>query len=470
MNRRFFLKNASIFSAAALVSLQANPFSALGADKKVGGRVTSKKKGIKGVVVSDGISVTQTDSKGRYGLPYNSEAKFVFISIPSGYAFPNENGIAKHYQPISRSQRLDFDLVALDKNDSKHSFIIWADPQIKNNTDVQMMMSQSVPDVQQLVRAFGTGALVHGIGVGDLVWDNHALFKSYNKAIGEMGIPFFQALGNHDMDYNKGGDEESDDTFESNYGPSFYSFNRGKAHYIVLDDVRYLGKDRHYDGHISEKQLAWIKKDLSFVPKDNLIIINVHIPIHSGVKNNQDLYAILEPFSNVHVMSGHTHYNKNVIKNGIYEHNHGTVCGAWWTGPICGDGTPSGYGVYEVEGTELTWYYKSTGLEKSHQLSLDIETLTNQKRLIANVWNWDPEWKVEWWADGKHMGALENTTGFDPLAVRLYKGDKLPQRRPFAEPNRTDHLFMAHFTPDVKQVKVQVTDRFGNKYEKTQTV
>ena len=44
---------------------------------------------------------------------------------------------------------------------------------------------------------------------------------------------------------------------------------------------------------------------------------------------------------------------KNIIKNGIYEHNHGTVCGGWWTGPICEDGTPRGYGVYEVDGTTL---------------------------------------------------------------------------------------------------------------------
>src|SRR5690606_30375509 len=142
---------------------------------------------------------------------------------------------------------------------------------------------------------------------------------------------------------------------------------------------------RKYDGYISEQQLEWLKKDLSFVPKDNLIIISLHIPVHNSVKNNTQLYALLEPFEKVHIMSGHTHYNKNVIRNGIYEHNHGTVCGAWWTGDICSDGTPNGYGVYHVDGTNLQWYYKSTGSGKDHQLTLDIEELTNQKRMIANV-------------------------------------------------------------------------------------
>lgn len=470
MNRRSFIKNAGLLSTALVVSLDSYSSLIFGAGIKVAGRVTYKRKGIKGVVVSDGFSVVQTNSKGRYELPYNGAARFVFLSVSAGYAFPEQSGIAKHYQPLGKPGSLDFELVKLSRDDSKHSFIIWADPQVRDQADVELMLSQSVPDVQQLVKSMGAGALVHGIGVGDLVWDNHALFKSYNKAVAEMGIPFFQALGNHDMDYNKGGDEVSDNTFESIYGPTYYSFNRGKAHYVVLDDVRYLGKDRTYDGYISQQQLDWLKKDLDFVPENNLIVVSLHIPVHNHVKNNDALYSILKPFKNVHIMSGHTHYNTNEIKEGIYEHNHGTVCGAWWTGPICSDGAPNGYGVYEVDGTELKWYYKSTGLEKDHQLSIDIQELTNQKRMIVNVWNWDPEWKVEWWADEKFMGELEQQMGYDPLAVKLYKGENMPKRRSFAEPTRTDHLFVSHFGVAVRSVKIKVTDRFGNKFEKAASV
>ncbi|ETZ20063.1 calcineurin-like phosphoesterase C-terminal domain-containing protein [Pedobacter sp. V48] len=93
-----------------------------------------------------------------------------------------------------------------------------------------------------------------------------------------------------------------------------------------------------------------------------------------------------------------------------------------------------------------------------------VDKLTDQKRLIANVWNWDPEWKVEYILDDKPMGLLEQLKGYDPKAVELYKGDKLPVGRTFAEPRKTEHLFIAHFSASVKKVTVDVTDRFGNKY------
>jgi hypothetical protein len=466
MRRRKFIQNVFLLSGS-LVLTSNDIFAGWNKGQKISGKVTSNHKRLANIIVTDGFTVVKTNSRGKFEMPYNNLAKWVYISIPSGYAFPHKNGIAKHYRVITKEHGhdYDFELVALDKDDSKHKFLIWADPQVKNEEDVQLMLSQSVPDVRELIGSYEQQTLFHGIGVGDLVWDEHSLFKRYNEAVAGMGIPFFQVLGNHDMDYRKGGDESSDATFGNNYGPTYYSFNRGKVHYVVLDDVRYLGKDRDYDGFISKQQLDWLKQDLSHVSKDSLVIVSVHIPVHNAVKNNKDLYSLLEPFEKVHIMSGHTHYNKNVISSGIYEHNHGTVCGAWWTGPVCSDGTPSGYGVYDVNGTDLSWYYKSTGIKKDHQISLDIEVLTNQKRMLANVWNWDPEWKVEWWADDKPMGALESIMGFDPLAVRLYKGDKMPAKRSFAEPSRTEHLFMAHFNPEVKKVKVVATDRFGNQYE-----
>jgi hypothetical protein len=293
------------------------------------------------------------------------------------------------------------------------------------------------------------------------------LFADYDKAVAKMGIPFFQCIGNHDMDYNKGGDENSDDTFQQTYGPTYYSFNRGQAHYIVMDDVRYLGKDREYDGYISQNQLDWLKKDLEFVTKDKLIILCAHIPIHKGVKNNTDLYPILEG-RNVHIMSGHTHYHDNVIKDNMYEHNHGTVCGAWWTGPICGDGTPCGYGIYKVKGTELSWHYQSTGQHADHQMKIFTKEENNQKQVLVNIWNHDPAWKTEYAIDGITKGSLEQFEGFDPIAYATLLGPDLPKPRGFAEPKKTDHLFKTIVPSDAKEITVTATDRFGKKYVSTQ--
>lgn len=463
MNRRSFIKQGGLLATTLFVSLKSYPFSLLDVENKVSGRVLSNGKGVANVVISDGFNVVQTDKDGKYVIEVNSLAKFVWVSTPSGYEFKTESYVAKHYETLTAGTNLNFELKPLKLKDNRHNFIIWADPQVKNKKDVQKMMEESVPDVKRVIKGM-KNVPIHGITVGDIVWDNHELFVDYNKAVDSMGIPFFQALGNHDMDYRLGGDETSDKTFQEHYGPTYYSFNRGKAHYVVLDDVRYLGTDRNYDGFISQVQLEWLAKDLQFVAKDALLIINLHIPVHNSVKNNKDFYAVLDGYTNVHIMSGHTHYNKNVIKNNIFEHNHGTVCGAWWTGPICEDGTPSGYGVYEVNGTDLKWYYQPTGLDRTEQLHIYVEELTNQKRLIANVWNYDPMWKVEYFLDGKAMGNLAQEIGFDPLSVKLYKGDKLPNGRTFAEPKKTDHIFVAHFEPSVKKVKVVVTDRFGEQF------
>jgi len=464
MNRKSFIQRIGLLTGSAFISLRTNAFNQLVRNQILTGTVSVDGKGVENAVVSDGFSVVTTDSKGKYTLTTNDKAQFVFLSTPAGYDFKVDGNVAKQYENLGARNEYNFKLKKLRTNDDNHRFIIWADPQVKNKKDVAQMMETSVPDVQRLIREMGPNALVHGICVGDLVWDNLPLYEDYVAAVGKMGIPFFQALGNHDMDYRQGGDETSDKTFKEYFGPTYYSFNRGKAHYIVLDDVRYLGREREYDGYITEAQLAWMEKDLALVPKDNLVIINLHIPVHNSVKNKADFYKVLEKFTNVHVMSGHTHYNKNVIQNGVFEHNHGTVCGAWWTGPICEDGTPRGYGVYEVKGTKLKWYYKSTDLDRKHQISIDIETLSNQKRIIANVWNYDPEWKVECFLDGKQV-VMEKQVGFDPEAVRLYLGDKLPASRAFAEPKKTDHLFMVHCEPSVKNVKVVVTDRFGEIYE-----
>lgn len=473
MQRRRFIRNFAWLTGGLLVGCNKKVFSSSETGRQLKGFVKSAGKGIANVIVSDGYNVVATNDKGAYDFEMNPNADAVFISTPKGYEFKHSNGIARHYrllQNVTSGKEVNFDLVPLDKDDNEHQFIIWADPQVKNASDVEKMMSQSVPDVQKLVTAAGPDPLLHGITVGDIVWDELQLFAEYDKAIARMGMPFFQCLGNHDMDYRKGGDETSDDTFVQTYGPTYYSFNRGEVHYVVMDNVRYLGTDRDYDGYFQQHQLDWLKKDISFVSQDKLIVLCVHIPVHSGTKNNTDLYNILQG-RNVHIMSGHTHYHVNAIKGNIYEHNHGTVCGAWWTGPICGDGTPGGYGVYKVKGNELSWHYQSTGLPADYQMKLFLnDTDASQKQLIANIWNFDPAWKTELIVDGVNKGPLEQFEGFDPLAYSTMLGPDLPKPRGFAEPKKTDHLFKAVLPSTTKEVSVKATDRFGKVYQSSLTI
>ncbi len=472
MKRRNFIQNVIALTGAVFTAGYLPANAGVAKAKGLKGRVVSKGKGVKGVVVSDGYNVIMTDANGKYSFDPHPLARAIFISTPAGYAFKNQNGIARHYRKlkeINLKKNLVFDLVPLDKDDNEHQFVIWADPQVKNDADVQKMMTESVPSVQKFVAAAGAGTLLHGITVGDIVWDELKLFAEYDKAVEKMGIPFFQCIGNHDMDYRQGGDESSDVTFRETYGPSYYSFNRGKVHYIVMDNVRYLGKEREYDGFFVQEQLDWLKKDLSFVPKDKLIVLCVHIPVHSGTKNNEEFYTLLED-RKVHIMSGHTHYLKNVIRNNVYEHNHGTVCGAWWTGPICEDGTPCGYGIYKVKGTELEWHYQTTGQPADHQLKTFVNDVDGAKQLQVNIWNHDPAWKTEYFIDGASKGPLQQFEGLDPLASSTMSGPELPKPRGFAEPKKTNHLFKATVPATAKSVTVKATDRFGKTYTATHNI
>ena len=100
------------------------------------------------------------------------------------------------------------------------------------------------------------------------------------------------------------------------------------------------------------------------------------------------------------------------------EHNTAAVCGTWWKADICLDGTPRGYGVYEVNDNDVKWYYKSSGYPKEHQFrSYPVgASKEHPSDIIANVWNWDKLWKVEWLEDGQLMGNMTRYTGLDPFA------------------------------------------------------
>lgn len=478
MQRRNFLKTVGL--AGTFISIPSAIVRASGHNKNgsiVKGRVHSGTKGIEGVAVTDGKNVVLTDKGGNYILPANDNAEFVYISSPSGYAFSNKNDVADFYHPlVNEKMNYDFELHKLSNDDRNHCFVVWADTQMISKADADQLKKESVPDLQQLVQSYPAGTLFHGIGCGDLVWDKFDLFDDYRQAVQMTGIPFFNVIGNHDMDIDARTDDYSAKTFKEQFGPTYYSFNRGHIHYIVLDDVFFIGTAKKYIGYITENQLSWLQNDLAFVNPGTTVVLSLHIPTNTGaarrtkkeedfggtVSNRRQLYKILSPYK-VHIMSGHTHFNEKWEEENIIEHNHGTVCGAWWTGPICGDGTPNGYGVYEVEGSDIKWYYKSTGKPKHHQLRIyDRGKGNDTDEIMVNVWNWEKSWKVEWFEDGQLKGNMQQRVDLDPWAVELYTGPDLPAKHKFVEPTLADHLFFATPSRNAKKITVKATDRFGN--------
>lgn len=210
-------------------------------------------------------------------------------------------------------------------------------------------------------------------------------------------------------------DLEASAPFRSIVGPTHIAMNIGKVHYMLLDNINYENTyssdlpskaykdskmgDRDYHGGFRPDVMEWVKKDLSYVDKSTPIVVGFHIPLCNATgstlngefgTNYEQLRAFINLFKDyaeVEFVSGHTHVNRMRPIPGygsnMYEHNIGSVCGIWWNtsrgsgsgnniqnGPsgslcLCSDGAPSGYMVYDVNGTNRSWHYKAIGFNKS---------------------------------------------------------------------------------------------------------
>lgn len=452
----------------------------------VTGKVTDTNgKALPDVAVTDGNNIVNTDRNGTFRLLTVAQAKFVYITVPSGYDIPNEHGIAAFYRKIVPNEKgyfkANFRLRKMQRSDSLHYTIVWADPQVNTPEQAKQLLSGPVPDTKAEAARLLLKGPVHGIAVGDIAWDAPAIIPAYKEAVHQTGIPFFQVLGNHDMDIHVRSDEMSDRTHTEAFGPAWYSFDRGSAHYVVLDNVFYYADGYNYLGYITEQQFRWLEQDLARVKKGSPVFVSMHISAYTGEKkrynrtkdepgnitfNRKFLFEMLKPFK-AHLLTGHTHYNENREEEGVFEHIHGALCGAWWTANVCSDGTPMGYGVYEVNGDSVSWYYKAVGYAPDHQLKLYPPGTdeTHPRRMIANVWNWDAAWKVEWYENNVRKGEMVRYTGKDPEAKSLFEGADKPGTYKWIEPGLTDHLFYAEPVNADAIIEVRVTDRFGRIYK-----
>jgi hypothetical protein len=286
------------------------------------------------------------------------------------------------------------------------------------------------------------------------------------------------------MDYNNRSNELSDISYSAEFGPSYYSFNKGLIHYVVLKDVFYYGDSYKYMGYVDEKQLQWLEKDLAKVKPGSTVVVSLHIPtfygdskegdrnstclIANSVMNSAALYKIVSPYK-THILAGHSHTQWNtVLAPNLFEHTHAAACASWWQGEICVDGTPKGYTVYIADGDSLSWYFKGVNLDKDEQFKLypaGSDTLY-PGCIIANVYNYDPSWTVKWFENDVLMGQMEQYWGEDPLAKSTYVPGK-NKKYSWLNAGETHHLFKAKIQNPGAKIRVQVTDRFGKVYEKT---
>lgn len=490
---------------------------------------------IEGVVVSDGKDVAATNAYGMYWI--ESEKKtddYIFISIPSGYKCASNNGVVplffKHTDGSeSYMERIDFELEE-EKEQDRHRILVLGDMHLAGrpqNNDVEQFQS-FIQDINGTVA--GTSVPVYGLTLGDMTWDtfwytNSFFFADYLAEINKVqNLTIFHTIGNHDHESGYSGnwpvgDYATASKYKAALGPTYYSFNIGKIHYVVLDDIECTNDGSGattYNVRITPEQISWLKKDLSYVDKDRTLVLASHSHIHNKtggqvLENYDDLMTVIDDFKDVHIFTGHTHlvYNWNVegYYDNIMEHNAGAVCATWWWSGkhtpgihICQDGAPGGYTILDVSGDELEWQYKPVGRDVNFQFRtydgnevlitrddcrgsesakdgfidnyvdnpFDWSVRRNDNAVYINVWNWDPEWKVEVTENGRKLD-VEKVSLRDPLHLVAYTGKSMAgtSKTDVFATSVNEHFFKAVAKEATSTLEITVTDRFGNEYKES---
>lgn len=446
------------------------------------GKVTDKSgRGVSGVVVNDGIHFVQTDAQGAWSLQTDTAvSKFVSISTPAAYALPQQEGLAAGFYvsvgDLSKEGgRHNFKLEKRKKQSDDFYYIAVSDPQVRNADEMKRWRQESVPDIVETIDSLRKLREVVGATLGDLVFDNMSLYDEYKTSLKNTGATFFQCIGNHDFDQRyqdlhnmaAGTPVYGEMMYNRYFGPTDYSFNIGKVHVITMKNLNYVGHKKYIEC-MTGQQIEWLKKDLSYVPKGSLVILNMHaagwnkVTNSGNLRNADELKEALKDYD-VHIFCGHTHFCQNdEVAPNLYEHNIGAACGAWWIGWVNQCGAPNGYMVVEVNGSKIKWHYKGTRRDFSYQFHLygKGQFLTQSSCVVANVWDWDSACRVVWYQDGKLMGDMEQFTDADETIASLKKSR--------SQAVKTAHLFRAMPADGAKEVKVVFTNRFGESY--TQTV
>ena len=435
---------------------------------------------VSGVVVSDGLNTVLTDKEGCFEMDADEDSRFVFISTPSGYVSATLKGKTLFYKEINNSTTsYDFLIEKNAKDDTNHNLIVIADPQISERNELPELTRHS-DDIAEFVKSMD-GDYTFGLCLGDIVGWDHSIYPEYNKVMSKAGFEYRYVIGNHDMTNWGRSHETSMRNYEDTFGPCWYSFNVGKIHYIVLNDNFFIGRDWYYIGYLDERQLRWLTNDLSYIPKGSDIVVSMHIPttldksdrdtfrtdlMLDNLCNKPALYKMLEPYKTL-ILSGHMHTaDYEQISDNITEINIAGLCGAWWCGEVCIDGSPAGYKIFDMDGSKITWIYKGCGHPLDYQMKVYKDLPEYPGEVIANVWDYDPSWKVEYFEDGVKVCDMERFKAQDPLAKELYK-DPSSLKRTWVYAAPTENMFRATRSPEAKNVEVRVTDRFGRIYKTT---
>lgn len=500
------------------------------------GIVSSAGVGVENVVVSDGAEVTVTNEKGIYQLKSAKKWGYVFISVPSGYEVPSVGVLPQFHRALKNSadvvERADFKLEKVDGQDSYKIFML-GDMHLANRTGDLGQFAQFTSDLTDYMTRH-KGEKMYALTLGDMTWDlywysNSYYFPQYLNTVNSQikNLQIFHTMGNHDNDFQTRSDYDAAVKYVDQICPTYYSFNIGKVHYVVMDDIDCSSYDgstsRNYVKSLSAEQLDWLAKDLSYVAKTTPVVVAMHAqvfyPTTSGFKIDHDpvntlrLFDILDGYT-VRFVTGHTHKLFNVTPDApivdghnFREYNSGSVCASWWWSGnltpgihIGTDGTPGGYGIWDVTGTDFQCLYKSTGWPEEYQFrSYDLNNVhfsmadvplmpsdisasvknaymqyvnaypqNNDNEVLINIWNWNSDWTLSVVDENRKTLPYTEVWAYDPLhiaalSVKRFNNAGLKSTPSFTTDKFT-HFFKVKADDADTDLVITVKDEFGNEW------
>jgi hypothetical protein len=499
--------------------------------------------GIAGVAVSNGVDVETTDADGRYRIEIQP-GDTLFITKPRDWAVPLSphnlprfyfhhvpegapSGWRPRYQGLAPTgplpDRVDFPLTRSPEPDQFTS--IWfADTQPQTRDEVEFIRDDVVAEL------IGTDA-IFGITLGDIAYDDLSLLPRLYRNVAAIGAPWYHVPGNHDMNFLSANDEESLETFRRHFGPPYYSFEVGPVHFIALDTVHYEGTSAgsddpdplgtgSYVGAIGERQLRWLANDLRRVPADQPVVLAMHIPLASqldpdspsiNVRDREALFELLAGRRHVLALAGHMHIAEHDYFGAddgfegpqpLHLHTLSAVSGSWWSGPIDErgipvslqrDGSPRGYYLMEVDGTDIRLRFRATGRPADHQMRITLDTGFPRQReeirrdyrhgellgnrieasqlystqVLVNLFDGGPRSTVHFRVDDGPELEMTHDLRTDPFVEELFQREA-ETIKSWVEPTPSTHLWSAPLPEGlglgVHTITVRAVDEYGARH------
>jgi hypothetical protein len=505
-------------------------------DLNSNGKLDAGEPGIAGCRVSDGMTIVVTDERGDYQLEIGEEA-VIFITKPKGYATPvdqhqlprfyyihqpNGSPPAMRYPGITPTgplpDEINFPLIAQEEP-RRFEVILFSDTQPQTEAEIDYIRDDFVAEL------IGTEAKF-GMTLGDILFDDKSFYPRLNAILAQIGIPWYNVPGNHDVNFEANDDRYALETFKHYFGPPYYSFEYGDVLFVVLDNIEYQGRGEPdpgdvrgsggYIAKLGERQLVWLERELSHVPDDKLVFLTMHSSLETYIADSPgvttvdraELFEILSGRPNIYAVAGHTHTTEHHYfdeddgfsgPGQLHHHLLSTVSGAWWSGPFDTrgiptsdqrDGTPNGYHILEVNGTDLTIRFKAAGLPDSYQMRIIFDVahhglgidgmrdfrhgelydghLTEDQvpaaEVLVNLFDGGPKSVVELKIDDGPFLPMRRVERVDPYMLELYARNP-DTKKSWVQATPSSHIFSADLPDELKAgvytLSVRAKDEFG---------